>query len=159
MTESPRLPSRLSIDSGVVLAYFLGERIGTVVRTEIFGSEGKSIYHNRLCIAELFYVLCRRRGEKVATDYTRAYLNAEYSTLADSEVIDMTAGSYKCQRAISLADCYVIAAARVQQASALFARREKDLDKEIKRKPFDVPILFAEDLKSNLWGRESRPLP
>lgn len=148
MNDSPRLPSRLSIDSGVVLAYYLGENIGRLVRTEIFESEGKALYHNRLCIAELFYVLCRRRGQKVATDYTRSYLNAEYSMLADSEPIDMTAGAYKCERTISLSDCYVIAAAKLQQASALFARHEKDLDKESKRKPFDVPVLFLEDFET-----------
>jgi len=145
LNESQKLPSRLSIDSGIVLAYYLGEEIGAVVRREVFESGGKSLYHNRLCIAELFYIVCRRRGSKVATEYTRAYIDAEYSTLADSDLVDISAGAYKCERAISLADCYVIAAAKLQKASALFARHETDLDREIKRKPFDVPILFLED--------------
>jgi len=146
LNESLRLPSELSIDSGIVLAYYLGEKLGALVRTEIFQPEGKSLYHNRVCIAELFYVLCRRRGEKVAADYTRSYLSAGYSALHDSELVDMTAGTYKCERAISLADCYVIAVAKLQEASALFARHETDLDREIERKPFDVPVLFIEDL-------------
>ena len=146
MSESPRLPGELSIDSGIVLAYYLGEKLGALVRTEIFESEGKSLYHSRVCIAEFFYVLCRRRGQKIAADYTRSYLSAGYSALADSELVDMTAGTYKCERAISLADCYVIAVAKLQEASALFARHQTDLDREIKRKPFDVPILFIEDL-------------
>ena len=146
MNESARLPGELSIDSGIVLAYYLGEKLGALVRTEIFEPEGKSLYHNRVCIAELFYVLCRRRGQKVAADYTRSYLSAGYSALHDSELVDMTAGTYKCERAISLADCYVIAVAKLQEASALFARHETDLDREIERKPFDVPVLFIEDL-------------
>jgi len=124
LNESARLPGELSIDSGIVLAYYLGEKLGALVRTEIFEPEGKSLYHNRVCIAELFYVLCRRRGQKVAADYTRSYLSAGYSALAD---------------------CYVIAVAKLQEASAVFARHETDLDREIKRKPFDVPILFMED--------------
>jgi len=70
LNESSRLPDRLSIDSGVILAYYLGEEIGAVARSEIFESSKKVLYHSRLCIAELFYVLCRRRGIKAANDYT-----------------------------------------------------------------------------------------
>jgi len=55
-------PRELSTDSGIILAYYLGEKLGALVPTEIFEPEGKSLYHSRVCIAELFYVLCRRRG-------------------------------------------------------------------------------------------------
>ena len=51
----------------------------------------------------------------------------------------MTARAYKCERAISLADCYVIAVAKLQQASALFARHETDLDREIERNHSTCP--------------------
>jgi predicted nucleic acid-binding protein len=145
LNESPKLPRSLSIDSGTILAYYLGEKVGAVVRTQLFESEAKSLYHNRLCVAELFYVLCRRRGLRVAREYTQSYIDAEYSILADSDLIDMTAGQYKCERAIPLADCYVIATAKLQAASAVFARHEKGLDNEMKRKSFDTPILFLED--------------
>ena len=147
MNESSRLPDRLSIDSGVILAYYLGEEIGAVARSEIFESSKKALYHSRLCIAELFYVLCRRRGIKAANDYTHAHLDAGHSVLSDSEEIDIAAGAYKCERAISLADCYVIATAKSQTASAVFARHERDLDAEIKKRRFDVDILFLENLK------------
>lgn len=146
MNGSSKLPDRLSIDSGVILAYYLGEKIGAVARSEIFERAEKTIYHNRLCVAELFYVLCRRRGIKAATDYSHAYLDAGHSILGDSEEIDIAAGAYKCERAISLEDCYVIATAKTQTASAVFARHERDLDAEIKRKRFDVQVLFLEDL-------------
>ena len=147
MNESPRLPDRLSIDSGVILAYFLGEEIGALARSQIFEFAEKRIYHNRLCVAELFYVLCRRRGIKAATYYVHAFLDAGHSVLSDSDENDITAGVCKCERAVSLADCYVIATAKSHSASAVFARHEKDLDAEIKRKRFDVDVLFLEDLK------------
>jgi len=147
LNESSRLPDRLSIDSGVILAYYLGEKIGALARSEIFESAEKTIYHNRLCVAELFYVLCRRRGIKVANDYVHAFLDAGRSVLSDSDENDIVAGAYKCERAMSLADCYVIATAKSHSASAVFARHEKDLDVEIKRKRFDVEVLFLEDLK------------
>jgi predicted nucleic acid-binding protein len=147
LNESPRLPDRLSIDSGVILAYFLGEEIGALARSQIFEFAEKRIYHNRLCVAELFYVLCRRRGIKAATYYVHAFLDAGHSVLSDSDENDITAGVCKCERAVSLADCYVIATAKSHSASAVFARHEKDLDAEIKRKRFDVDVLFLEDLK------------
>ena len=40
-----------------------------------------------------------------------------------------------------------LAYAKSHSASAVFARHEKDLDAEIKRKRFDVDVLFLEDLK------------
>jgi len=148
LNESLRLPDRLSIDSGVILAYYLGEKLGALARSVIFGPPEKTIYHNKLCVAELFYVLCRRRGMKAASDYTRAYLDARHSVSGDSDAIDLVAGAYKCERAISLADCYVIATAETQSASAVFARHERDLDAEMKRKRFDVEVLFLEDLEA-----------
>lgn len=143
----PRLPDRLSVDSGVILAYYLGEKTGALARSEIFESAQKTIYYTRLCIAELFYVLCRRRGMKAATDYTHAFLEAGHAVLSDSDEIDIAAGAHKCHRAISLVDCYVIATAKSHSASAVFARHEKDLDAEIRRERFDVEVLFLEDLE------------
>jgi len=147
LSELEELPSRLSIDSGVILAYYLGEDLGRIAQEYIFEAEGKNIFHSKLCIAELFYVICRRRGSKIANEYTRSYLNAEYSRLANSDAVDIAAGAYKCERTISLADCYVIATAKLQHVTAVFARHENDLDEEIRRKPFDVSILFLEDLR------------
>ena len=148
MRGSSKLPDRLSVDSGVVLAYYLGEKIGEIVRKEILESASRTVYHNRLCVSELFYVLCRRRGQRIAVDYTRAFLDSGHSLLRDSDEIDITAGACKCVRAISLADSYVIATAICHHASAVFARHERDLDSEIKRKPFDVEVVFLEDLVS-----------
>ena len=60
----------------------------------------------------------------------------------------MTSGEYKCSRSVSLADCYVIAGAKHSQAAALFARHETELDEEIRKTPFDVPVIFLEDIKA-----------
>ena len=148
MRGSSKLPDRLSVDSGVVLAYYFGERVGEIAREEVLESTSKTVYHSRLCVSELFYVLCRRRGQRIAADYTRAFLDSGRSLLRDSNEIDMTAGACKCERAISLADCYVIATAMCHHASAVFAHHERDLDSEIKKKPFHMQVVFLEDLVS-----------
>jgi predicted nucleic acid-binding protein len=136
------------VDSGVVLAYYLDEQVGEIAREEILESTSSTVYHSRLCVSDLFYVLCRRTGRRVAVDYTRAFLDSGHGLLRDSDEIDMAAGACKCERAISLADCYVIATAICHHASAVFAHHERDLDSEIKKKPFDVQVVFLEDLVS-----------
>jgi len=145
LSESRVLPGRLSIDSGVVLAYFLGERLGELVKLEIFPPKDRTFLCNQLCLSELFYVLCRRKGREFARASTEMFLKAQYASVTATDELDAAAGAYKCERAISLADCYVLGLAKLEQAAALFARREGDLEKEVRRKPLDVPVHFLED--------------
>lgn len=146
MSESHGLPGRVSVDSGIILAYFLGEDLGEIVRSQIFGAKDRKILCNRLCLSELFYVLCRRRGEAFARQSVNSFLRGQYASVVASNELDLIAGAFKCERTISLADCYVLGLAKLEGASALFARRENELEKETKRKPFDVPLQFLEDL-------------
>ena len=44
-----------------------------------------------------------------------------------------------------MADCSCIATAKLANAKAVFARREEELAKEMKRKPFDMEIIFLEE--------------
>jgi hypothetical protein len=62
-----------------------------------------------------------------------------------SDELDMAAGTIKCERAISLADCYVLGLAKLEGVTALFAKREKELEKEIEERAFDIPVQFLED--------------
>ena len=145
MSKSRVLPDRLSIDSGVILAYFLGEKLGELVKLEIFPPKDRTILCNRLCLSELFYVLCRRKGQAFARISTEMFLKAQYASVTASDELDIAAGAYKCERAISLADCYVLGLAKLERAAALFARRERELEKEIEKKPLDVQVHFLED--------------
>lgn len=145
MRESHVLPPRISIDSGVILAYFLGERLGELVRSQIFASKSRTVLCNRLCLSELYYVLCRRRGEAFARESANKFLKGQYASVIASDELDMAAGAFKCERAISLADCYVLGLAELEGAAALFGRRESELEKEAKKKAFAVPVQFLED--------------
>ncbi len=69
-----------------------------------------------------------------------------YITVLSSRELDAEAGKYKCERNLSLADCYVLALAKLLDATAVFARRERELAKELLRRPLDVEVLFLEDL-------------
>jgi len=103
------------------------------------------VYCSHLCLAELFYVLARRRDLRFAQDSATALVNTEYLDIVSTTELDVKAGSYKCRRGISLADCYVLAIAKINDACATFARREIDLVKEIEREPLDVEVAFLED--------------
>ncbi|MFI5422280.1 MAG: PIN domain-containing protein [Nitrososphaerales archaeon] len=139
------LPNRISIDSGVVLAYFLGEGLGELVKTTILPPNDRSVFCSRTAISELFYILCRRKGDNFAGNAVESFLRTNYVSIVSSDDLDIEAGRYKCSRAISLADCYVLAVAKVQNASAVFAKKEDDIAREIRRRRFDVRILFLED--------------
>jgi predicted nucleic acid-binding protein len=144
------LPEALSIDSGVIIAYLLGESIGEVVRDKILSGE-RRVYCGRIVASELFYILCRRRGERFAREAVDALLKSGRLSVVSSDEIDAEAGAYKCARSISLADCYVLAVAKVFGSAALFARRESDMSAEARKKSFDAEVVFLED-----FGRERK---
>jgi len=54
----------------------------------------------------------------------------------------------KCQRALSLADYFTIVAGEIMNMKVMFARREKELESEVKRKPFEIAIIFASEVMS-----------
>src|SRR5437667_320748 len=68
MQDSPELPSRLAIDSSVLIAYFLGEPEGEIAKQEILGSQHRTVHCGHLALSETFYILCRRRSQKFALE-------------------------------------------------------------------------------------------
>lgn len=152
MRENRGLPETLSIDSGVVLAYLLGEDLGEIARDEVLSRE-RRVYCSRVAVSELFYILCRRRGERFAREAVEALLKSGHLSVASSDEVDLEAGAYKCARSVSLADCYVLAVAKVFNATAMFAKRENDLGGEVSKKLFDVEVVFLEDLVKERRGR------
>jgi len=90
-------------------------------------------------------VLCRRLSLAESSERVDKLLESGYLVIGDTYSLIYSASRYKCERAVSLADCFCLALAHRSSCSALFAGREKDLVEEIQRKPFDVEILFLED--------------
>ena len=58
------LPDRVSIDSGVLLAYFLGEELAGFVKGKILQPQLRAVFFNHVAVAETFYILCRRSEER-----------------------------------------------------------------------------------------------
>ena len=63
--------------------------------------------------------------------------------------ISIATANYKCERAISLPDCFILSLGKNKSLKALFAARERELAEEMMRRPFDVEIRFLENHESN----------
>jgi predicted nucleic acid-binding protein len=137
----------LSIDSSVILAYFFGEELGKVAKSSgiLPPRRGRSIFCSRTALSEAFYIMCRKGGEDYARASIETLLASSYVNVVSTDEIGIMAGRYKCSRALSLADCYVLAVAKLQHVPALFARKERDLKRELELLPFDIKLLFLED--------------
>ncbi len=145
MNASRNIPAKLSIDSSVLIAYFLGEPEGRIVKEKIL-FDGREVHSSHLTLAETFYVLCRTKNHEFAMKAMETLAKTRYLKIHESTALDYAAASYKCERKLSLADCYVLALARETHAPATFAKRETDLTSESRRRPFDVELVFLEDL-------------
>ena len=55
-------------------------------------------------------------------------------------------GSLVYEALLSLVDCFTLALAERLRLTALFARREEELVREVAARPFEVEVLFLEDL-------------
>jgi hypothetical protein len=104
------------------------------------------VHATEVAIAELGYVLCRRVGKEEARNRIDKLLSSGYVAVESISPLIESASEYKCDRAISLPDCFSMSLAKRLSLPVLFAIREKELAKEIEKHPFDVEILFLEDL-------------
>ncbi len=102
-------------------------------------------FTTELALTELYYILCRTLGARLAGEKLSELISSNY-VVPYGEPLIFEAGKIKCERKISLADCHVIALAMKINGSAVFARREKELDKENKRRAFEVELVFGEEL-------------
>ncbi len=59
--------------------------------------------------------------------------------------IQVIAGKYKCERAISLSDCFTMAVSKSMGFPALF-KEEEEISQEINKKAFDIDLYFLEDI-------------
>ncbi len=147
MSACENLPRRLSIDSSVIIAYLLGEDLADLVEECVLLSS-REVYAPRTALVETYYVTCRLGGRDRAREVLESLRGSGVVEFVGDDSLDEKAGDLKCSRAISLADCYVIALAELVGGAAVFARREAELAREQEREPFGVDLIFLEDILS-----------
>ena len=135
----------LAIDAGVIIELLFQSKAGIAIRNALL-EEIIDAHTTEMAITEVKYILCRKFGWEESCKRVEKLLSSGYINVYRTDQLIDLAAKYKCERSISLADCFVLALAKKLGCKALFARREQELVKEMNRKKFDVEILFLEDL-------------
>lgn len=138
------LSGSIVLDAGVLVELVLGTPLG--LRLEDALKKGHILaYATEVGVAELRYVVCRRLGLAESQNKVDKLLTSGYIQVEDTSFLVEEAARLKCERALSLADCFCLALARRFACKALFARREAELVREVGRKPFGVDVVFLEE--------------
>jgi hypothetical protein len=140
------LQGNLAVDTSAWIEYFLETELGERLDNYLSSSEPKKIYISLLTLSEIYYVLCRAGGEKLAEESLETMKSIKDLVIDRSVDLAGKAGNLKCKRAISLADCTCISLAEKYGCQALFARREREIEEEVRRKPFKVKLVFLDEL-------------
>jgi predicted nucleic acid-binding protein len=117
---------------------------GTLLRESLVSNK-LSAHLSEISLSETIYVLCRRLGYERSVSAVKGLIDTGYFGIEQSSNIYGLAGRYICERSLPIADCYSLALGNYLRLPVLFSRRETELAKEIKRKEFDVKIVFLED--------------
>lgn len=133
------------LDTGVLVELVAGTKLGRKIAA-LLKDELARFFTTELNIAELRYVICRKAGWEKSREIVDSLLRSGYIKAIWSDEISKRAAALKCKRALSLPDCFTIAAGEVLGAKVMFARREKELEAELQKEPFNATLIFAEDL-------------
>lgn len=139
------LQGNLAVDTSVWIEYFLGTAKGNQFLQYLEDSTAKQVYISLSTLAEVYYLICRLKGENIAKQTVQLLKSIKNLIIDNTEDLMELGGSVKCKRAIALADCLAIALAQKYGCSALFATKEAELKKEIGRESFPVEILFLKE--------------
>ncbi len=138
------LRGAFAADAGVLIELVYGTPAGEALREAMLGEDAYVITHD-VAMAELRYVLCRAMGREDSRARVEKLLASGYLRVEGIAGLVEAAADYKCERAISLPDCFTLSLGKNRSLEALFAARERELVEEMERRPFDVEIRFLED--------------
>ena len=137
------LKGTVVFDAGVIIEMLFSSASGKAIKDLLIKGVIEAIT-TETAILETEYILCRKLGCSEAVDRIEKLIASNYIMIKPLNTILEIATQYKCRRALSLPDCQVLALAQLFKAPAIFAKREEEIDIEIKREPFDVDILFLD---------------
>jgi predicted nucleic acid-binding protein len=139
------LSGLLTLDTSVIIEMLLSSDLGKTV-TDALIADSAEAYTSEVNLAEAEYILCRKLGHETSKSKIDSLRNSNYTIVVDTENVSRIAAQIKCRRALSLPDCYALATAKATGSDALFAFREKELVREMKKHPHEVKVIFLEDL-------------
>jgi len=139
------LRGNTSLDTSALIEYLTGTKAGETIKKYFQTLKPEETTNcSILTISEIFYILCRLEDSTFAENKVNDMLKSQILQVHNTTELAIQTGKIKCKRAISLADCSCIATAKLANAKAVFARKEKELVREMERKPCDVEITFLQ---------------
>jgi len=113
----------------VWIEFFLGTVVGEKLKNYFAQPTPKRVYLPLNTISEIYYILCRLRGENFADVCVNNIIVTKNITIDGSLNQARESGKIKCSRSISLVDCSCIALAKDTGTTAVFKHLEKELKK------------------------------
>jgi len=127
------------IDAGVLTLYFIGDKRVKSYMNEILGKSASGLI-SHVNLAEYYYKTCQKLGKDVAK--TRYYwiLSSPLKIVPTDEENTLMAGNFKCKYRdlLSLADCYALSAAYLNNGILLTTDSGLKETKEVPVKYFKV---------------------
>jgi len=136
-------------DTGALIELVYGTPHGRRLLDSVLDETTELVTHE-LAITELRYILCRRLGREHSDERVRKLIESGYIRVEDVSGLIIAASAYKCNRRISLPDCFTLSLGKEREMPVLFATKEKEIAAEMEKEPFNLDILFLEDAYSNL---------
>ena len=142
------LRGNTSLDTSALIEYLTGTKAGETIKQYFKTLKPEETANCSIfTVSEIFYILCRLKGATFAQDKINDMLKSQTIQVHNTTDLAIETGKIKCERTISLADCSCIATAKLANAKAVFATKEKELARETEKKPFDIEIIFLKDSK------------
>jgi len=141
---NPNSITEIVLDTGLLVSYLMNEnqQLTSWLDRYIFNDElNVTVICNKFNFTELFYVICRKRGSKIATEILNQIKQS--IQVFDDEQIHISAGLIKCQLSLALVDCFSIATAKSIDCPVLFRNEQEITDSVIKK--------IRTNIYQNLW--------
>ena len=132
------------LDTGVLIEIVRGSDPALGLKNRL--ENGSLAPHTtELNVFELSYLTCGREGWTKAKRVVDSIRESGYFKVHEVHEFLEAAARMKCDRAISIVDCIPIAAGESLSIPVLFAKHEKELDEELKKRPFKTELSFLTD--------------
>ena len=132
---------RVAFDTSVLIELIEGTQKGTAV-LEALASGRLTPHASWVNVMETEYIVCRKVGHEKARKSVFALLKSGFVAVEDTPLVHQTAANIKCERSISIVDCYTFAVAKVTSSVPVFASEEAEIVRETKKRPFDIQPVF-----------------
>ncbi|MGI0080859.1 MAG: PIN domain-containing protein [Nitrososphaerales archaeon] len=132
-------------DTGTLLEIVSGSALGAYAK-DLLKSSTVLAFTNELHLGELRYLICRKSGEKESEQALKNLTQSGYLRIAQFGEFVNQAADMKCRRSVAFADCFALAMGETMHSPVLFATREAELLKEIKKQPFRTNVIFLDEL-------------